>query len=367
MKKVINYFLLISLLFLFTFFLLEILLRTYLTFKHLGNPHINYWGKTWYSYDRGKFTINEFDENLVSNLKKVNYQKLNFPRWSPDANITINRFGFRENDNNIKKYINNKKILVTGDSFTFGSQVSNNETWPSYLENFLKIKVFNGGHPGYGTGQSIRRASILSKNEKFDYFIWSVIFNDFNRDKNFKFILEIDGKLKFNKFKKNYSSNKLIRNKTFYLTLKEFFFTVYLIDREILEKVKEKFLKSKKNQKSFSPILKGSLDYSVEEQVQFLLKEFLKIEIDNKYILLQHTDFSKNTGQKLISARKKMYDDKYKTILFKYAKEYGIKIIDTQLVFENMSEKQKRLMWLDHHTPIGNEFIAKFIIKNIDF
>ena len=62
-----------------------------------------------------------------------------------------------------------------------------------------------------------------------------------------------------------------------------------------------------------------------------------------------------------------MYDDKYKTILFKYAKEYGIKIIDTQLVFENMSEKQKRLMWLDHHTPVGNESIAKFIIKNIDF
>ena len=32
-----------------------------------------------------------------------------------------------------------QKILVTGDSFTFGAQVSNNETWPAYLENISKI------------------------------------------------------------------------------------------------------------------------------------------------------------------------------------------------------------------------------------
>lgn len=356
-----------SIFFLFILFLIaEFSLRTFLTFKHYENPNVSYWGKTWYSYEEGQIVINKFDQNLVSVLKLSNYQNLNLPRWSPNANITINSSGYRENENDIDEFINKKKILVTGDSFAYGSQVSNNQTWPSYLENLIKIKVYNAGHPGYGTGMSIRKALIRSKTEKFDYFIWSIIFNDFNRDKDQKFIIKKNGLLRFNKFKKNDLWSEDKTSKSIYSSLKEYFFSIYLTDRIIFNRIK-KFFNKKDNISMYVPLIEGSTNYTVDEQIQFLMKKFKEIEIENKYILLQHPDLSENISQELIDARKKIYDDKYKSDLFKYANLNGIKILDTEKIFENMNPKIKRLMWLDHHTAKGNEEIAKFIFENINF
>ena len=301
---------------------------------------------------------------MRSNLKEAKFKNLNLPRWAENSNITINKLGFRENDNEDLIFKNNQKILTTGDSFTYGSQVSNDETWPSYLENLIKIKVYNGGHPGYSAGQSLRRAQILSKKEKYDYFIWSVIYNDFYRDRPIKFIIKNDNKLQFNKFKLNplYTSTKNVKN--FYSSLRELFFNFYLFDREIFGKLD---LFKKKKVEKYVNLIEGSNDYSVEEYIEFLLEEFLEIEIENKYILIQHTDFSENTGQKLIDGRKKAYDEKYKHILFNIADKKKIKIIDSEIWFNQMSSEEKRLMWHDHHTPRGNYEVARFISQNINF
>ena len=364
MKKFTFYSLFLLIVLFSSFAVLEISLRTYLTIKHFKNPNVNYWGKTWYSFENNLIKINKFDENLRSNLKEVKFRNLNLPRWTKNSNITINKFGFRENDNEDLIFKNNQKILTTGDSFTYGSQVSNNETWPSYLENLIKIEVNNGGHPGYSAGQSLRRAQILSKNEKYDYFIWSVIYNDFYRDRPIKFIVKNDNKLQFNKSKLNplYTNPKYVKN--FYTSLKELFFTFYLFDREIFENVD---LFKKKRVEKYINLIQGSNDYSVKEQIEFLLNEFIKIEIENKFILIQHTDFSENTSQKLINSRKKAYDEKYKNILFDIADKKKIKIIDTENWFNRMSSEEKRLMWHDHHTPRGNYEVARFISQNINF
>ncbi len=322
MKKFIFYPLFLLIILFTSFSILEISLRTYLTIKHFKNPNVNYWGKTWYSFENNLVVIHKFDENLRSNLKEAKFKNLNLPRWAENSNITINKLGFRENDNEDLIFKNNQKILTTGDSFTYGSQVSNDETWPSYLENLIKIKVNNGGHPGYSAGQSLRRAQILSKKEKYDYFIWSVIYNDFYRDRPIKFIIKNDNKLQFNKFKLNplYTSPKNVKN--FYSSLRELFFTFYLFDREIFGKLD---LFKKKKVEKYINLIEGSNDYSVEEYIEFLLEEFLEIEIENKYILIQHTDFSENTGQKLIDDRKKAYDEKYKHILFNIADKKKLK------------------------------------------
>ena len=89
-------------------------------------------------------------------------------------------------------------------------------------------------------------------------------------------------------------------------------------------------------------MIEGSNQYSAKEQIEFLLKEFLKIKIKNKYILIQHTDTSENTNKELISARKKAYDEKYKEHLFDIAKKYEIKIIDTEIWFNKMSSEEKK-------------------------
>ena len=170
MRKTVFYFLLLIILSILSFLVLEISIRSYLSIKNLNNPHVSYWGKTWYSYQNETLKLQKFDKLLFKKLKETNLQKVYLPRWIPGSNITIDDQGFRKNDNKDIKFKNNKKILVTGDSFTFGSQVSNNQTWPSYLEKIVKVKVLNGGQPAYSSAQSLRKAIILSERYNFDYF-----------------------------------------------------------------------------------------------------------------------------------------------------------------------------------------------------
>ena len=56
--------------------------------------------------------------------------------------VTISKEGVRLNGAN--EYGKDLPlILAVGDSFTFGDQVSDEDTWPSYLEKYSKSKVIN--------------------------------------------------------------------------------------------------------------------------------------------------------------------------------------------------------------------------------
>lgn len=52
-------------------------------------------------------------------------------------------------------------ILAVGDSFTAGSEVEDQESWPAYLEGLLGKRVLNAGAGGYGTDQVILNAERL--------------------------------------------------------------------------------------------------------------------------------------------------------------------------------------------------------------
>ncbi len=175
--------------------------------------------------------------------------------------------------------------------------------------------------------------------------------------------------MQFNEYTEVNSDLEITRNKNIYLLLKEYFFIVYLIDREIVKKL----ITDNKNynKKKYSSLIDFSNQYSTSytsrEEIEFLINEFKKIEIDNKYILIQHTDFSKNTEQKIIDLRKKNYNNKYKKLIYELANINQIQIIDTEDVFKKMSEKKRRMMWFDHHSPQGNKIIAELISKNINF
>ncbi len=369
MRKTVFYFLLLIILIILSFLVLEISIRSYLSIKNLNNPHVSYWGKTWYSYQNETLKLQKFDKLLLKKLKETNLQKVYLPRWIPGSNITIDDQGFRKNDNKDIKFKNNKKILVTGDSFAFGSQVSNNQTWPSYLEKIVKVKVLNGGQPAYSSAQSLRKAIIMSEQYNFDYFIWSFIYEDFERDETSNFLIKKNNEMQFNEYTEVNSDLEMPRNKNIYLLFKEYFFIVYLIDREIVKKL----ITDNKNynKKKYSSLIDFSNQYSTSytprEEIKFLIKEFKKIEIDNKYILIQHTDSSKNTEKKIIDLRKKNYNNKYKKLIYELANINQIQIIDTEDIFKKMSEKERRMMWFDHHSPQGNKIIAELISKNINF
>ena len=49
-------------------------------------------------------------------------------------------------------------ILAVGDSFTFGDEVKDDETWPAHLQQLLGRRVLNAGVSGYGFDQIVLRA-----------------------------------------------------------------------------------------------------------------------------------------------------------------------------------------------------------------
>lgn len=72
-------------------------------------------------------------------------------------------------------------VLAVGDSFTYGVQVPDHETWPAYLENLLGVRVINGGVFGYGVGQIYLRAKHMSKALSPDILIIGLIPEDIGR------------------------------------------------------------------------------------------------------------------------------------------------------------------------------------------
>ena len=289
-----------NLLFLFVFgLMLEISLRTFLTFKHLKNPNINYWYKTWYRFHEPSYV--EFDDKLNYSPKTIDIKNTDRPRWKRNSNITINNEKFRANDNDLTLN-NNIKILTVGDSYTFGDQVSNNETWPSCLEKNTKIQVDNAGVSGYGTSQAVRRAMIESQKRVYDYLIWSIIFLDFNRDVIYKNLIIEDDSLKFNNFIKDNSSIKhseklFLKDKMIYDYLREYSFAFYLFDRTIVKKITNKFDRKSVIKPLYNTKNTKDIEITPIEHVDFLINNFNSINVSKKFILLQYTDESNNTQE----------------------------------------------------------------------
>ena len=93
-------------------------------------------------------------------------------------------------------------ILAVGDSFTFGDEVNDRQTWPAQLQALTGRRVLNGGVSGYGFDQVVLRAEQLAAAYKPAVIVVSFIADDIRRtemrrlwsaDKPY-FVIE-DGKL----------------------------------------------------------------------------------------------------------------------------------------------------------------------------
>jgi hypothetical protein len=68
-------------------------------------------------------------------------------------------------------------ILAVGDSYTYGEEVNDSETWPAHLQQLTGRRVLNGGVTGYGFDQIVLRAEQLA-----DRYSPSVIIVSFIED-----------------------------------------------------------------------------------------------------------------------------------------------------------------------------------------
>jgi len=85
--------------------------------------------------------------------------------WSQRSNFVSG--GFDTLDYGIRKNSDEEEertpgsVLAVGDSFTAGSEVVNEDTWPAQLERALGVRVINAGVGGYGVDQAVLNAERL--------------------------------------------------------------------------------------------------------------------------------------------------------------------------------------------------------------
>ena len=98
----------------------------------------------------------------------------------PEGGLTMGELGIRMNSAAITP-LPAKAILAVGDSFTAGSEVVDDKTFPAQLERLLKHPVINAGVGGYGTDQMILLAETLMPRLSPAAVVVGVLDDDINR------------------------------------------------------------------------------------------------------------------------------------------------------------------------------------------
>jgi hypothetical protein len=82
-----------------------------------------------------------------------------------DGNASTDAFGFRHNARASERPVTATPLtLAVGDSYTWGFEVRNAESWPAALERLTGRRVINAGVPGYGVDQMVLRLEALLAN-----------------------------------------------------------------------------------------------------------------------------------------------------------------------------------------------------------
>jgi lysophospholipase L1-like esterase len=95
--------------------------------------------------------------------------------------LTIDRDGLRFTGTAPDRTPGMGPILAVGDSFTFGQDVADLETWPAQLQRLCGRQVLNGGVSGYGFDQIVLRAERLAAVHKPATVVVSFIADDIHR------------------------------------------------------------------------------------------------------------------------------------------------------------------------------------------
>jgi len=274
-----------------------------------------------------------------------------------DELVTIDPDGFRATGVNSTDITDDSVILTIGDSFTFGDQVSDSETWPSCIELRTKRRTLNAGVFGYGAAQAVRRASVITQQRSVDTIILSILLNDdFHRDRmNFRSgfprpaVIQSGDGLSYaevppinssgTKFQPNDVNRIIFVAKNYSILISKIInwvgFDVDGMGRtEIHENAAE-----------------------IDQIIEFTVRELANINAKNRFIVLQYTrnDFPSLTSE----------SERIKGLLFSEAQLANIPVIDTYNRLEAELTISEGSIWYGHHTPYGNQLVCDEIYQAI--
>ncbi len=288
-------------------------------------------------------------------------------KW--DKQVTTLDFGLRSNGG--PRPENEKSILVVGDSFAFGDQVSDNETWSAVLEKNTGIPVLNGGVCGYGIDQMIHRAEELVPQLRPDILIVGIIPADVARTSCLElygvpkpYYTLTYGKLEhqtghmesfFNAPLPEETTKWKILGYSYLLSSVFFKSSVPLFYKNPYKFAHDKGLKVSRLLLDKLLGLKEDFDVQVVLLLQYKLKNiYYRLELDDDGIVE-------------ISDKKEAVGDMIE--LAKHAHDMGLMVMDTYDIFREVYEKDGgeglARMYEGHFSPKGNETVAKFIARRL--
>lgn len=257
-------------------------------------------------------------------------------------------------------------ILTVGDSYAFGAQVSDKDTWQSCLNiNFKNKQFLNAGVNGYGTAQAILRAEKLYPIIQPDaLMVQTTVGRDFRRDKlsirsgfvkpylskTSKKNIEIIFPDSFDIPNTKYSDKKSLKFKDFLIV--NFTFLDRLPSNKFFKNLLENYHESKL--KLTSNISRnGKNPASIKEIINWSINRANSLDVNAIWLLQYPAKIDDNV---LIER------DLLKSVL----QENNVTYIDTYEFLHgklNMSTPIRKL-WRGHHTPLGNERVCKTILNS---
>lgn len=122
----------------------------------------------------------QLDNDLIYSLKPLHDTTTSSSGMT--ERIKTNSIGLRDNEiKDVSSY--KKRIIVLGDSMTFGHGVSSQDAYPNQLEKIYQrkgqpIDVINAGIKGYGTDQSYKLFITRLRSLEPDLVIFAIFMND---------------------------------------------------------------------------------------------------------------------------------------------------------------------------------------------
>ena len=274
--------------------------------------------------------------------------------------VSVDKYSFRKNNSdNIPRHLDqNHTILAVGDSFTFGDQVSNHETWPACLERELGKTVLNAGVPGYGAAQAVKRASMIDKDFDINRVILSIYLNDdFHRDQKVYLrgfprpsVITANGQIKYDKVPDLGDIGTKFNPKD---------------QRVFLAFIKNNSMLGSRIIDALNIDLSGKSKFKIHpksaqinEIINFTISEFEELSIKNKLIVFQY-------------AKHDLYDENYAVQKTQHIREQvssilnekKIDFVDTYNVLFLNDKKGLKKVWYSHHSPFGNEIVCSQLLK----
>jgi len=155
--------------------------------------------------------------SVWGDLKPNEKRMWSFKPDCPPTEVITNKQGFRMR-NDLKETKDCQRILILGDSYTFGPYLPNCHTYPGWLQHMHPDKeIINAGYGGYGIQNEVEQFLKSSKYSEPDITILQVLNNDITQmfsimrtfsGKHYKFIPPSDIEKHFLEVVRQKSQNK---------------------------------------------------------------------------------------------------------------------------------------------------------------